>query len=70
YGDINPYVTAAAIGADNEAFESGSEFISEEEVRSRDMRKKSNAVRLLANGRHPMIVVSDKSSGGIKTILK
>ncbi|CAF3299745.1 unnamed protein product [Rotaria sp. Silwood2] len=66
YGDINPYVTAAAIGADNEAFESGSEFISEEEVRSRDMRKKSNGVRLLANGRHPMIVVSDKSSDGIK----
>ncbi|CAF2788588.1 unnamed protein product [Rotaria sp. Silwood2] len=34
YGDINPYVTAAAMSADNEAFESGSEFISEEEVRS------------------------------------
>ncbi|CAF3441613.1 unnamed protein product [Rotaria sp. Silwood1] len=66
YGDINPYVTAAAIGADNDAFESGSEFISEEEIRSHDINKKSNDVRLLANGRHPITVVSDKTSSGIK----
>ncbi|CAF1184354.1 unnamed protein product [Rotaria sordida] len=66
YGDTNPYVTAAVIGANNEAFESSSEIISEDEIRNHDINKKSNGVRLLANGRHPITVVSDALSGDVK----
>jgi hypothetical protein len=50
YGDGIPYVTAAAAGAENRAFESGSESYFEEEVSGGGNKKRSNDIRLLANG--------------------
>lgn len=45
YGNMVPYVTAA--GADNEGFETGSEFISEEEIQTDNINEKVNGIRLV-----------------------
>ncbi|CAF1004012.1 unnamed protein product [Rotaria magnacalcarata] len=57
YVDTTPYVTATVPGTENEVFESGSEFISEEEIQNH----KTNAF-----SRRPVMVISDESSEGVK----
>ena len=44
------YVAAGAVGAENEAFESGSEYVYEEEIKHDGLQRKSNGARLLVNG--------------------
>ncbi|CAF3464761.1 unnamed protein product [Rotaria socialis] len=57
YVGATPYVTAIVEDAENDVFESGSEFISEEEIQNHTTNPFS---------RRPVTVIADESSGGVK----